>query len=61
MLEALFELLFEIFGEALFAMAGAVVHAAFVEPLDDEPPSHRVLAAIGHVLMGAVAGAVRSS
>jgi hypothetical protein len=58
LLEALFELLFEVFGEALFAMAGAVVHAAVVEPIDDESPLQRALAAVGHVFMGAVAGAV---
>jgi hypothetical protein len=48
----------EVFGEALFTIAGAVISAAFEEANSDENQSHRALAAIGHVLMGAVAGVV---
>jgi hypothetical protein len=58
MLEALLELLVEVLGEALFAVAGAVVQAAFEEAASDETQSHRALAAIGHVLMGGIAGAI---
>lgn len=58
MLEALLELVVEILGEALFALAGAVVQAAFAEATSDETPSRRALAAIGHVLMGGIAGAI---
>ena len=54
MLETLLELLIEVLGEALFAMAGAVLE----EAISDESQSQRPLAAIGHVLMGAVAGAI---
>ncbi len=54
MLEALLELLVEILGEALFAIAGAVLE----EAVSDESQSHRPAAAIGHVLMGIVAGAI---
>ena len=55
---ALLELLVEVLGEALFAMAGAVVKAAFREAISDEDQSTRALAAIGHCLMGAIAGGV---
>jgi hypothetical protein len=58
MLEVLFELVVEVLGEALFAVAGAVVQAAFGEATGEETQSHRVLAAIGHVVMGGVAGAI---
>ncbi len=54
MLEALLELLIDVLGEALFAMAGAVL----TEAISDESQSRRPLAAIGHVLMGAIAGAI---
>ncbi len=54
MLEGLLELLVEVLGETLFAMAGAVLE----EAISDEGQSHRPAAAIGHVLMGAVAGAI---
>jgi hypothetical protein len=52
-LEGLLELLVEVLGEALFAMAAAVLE----EAISDESQSYRPLAAIGHVLMGGVAGA----
>ena len=45
-------------GEALFALAGAVISAAFEEAVSDEGQSHKVLASIGHFLMGTIAGAV---
>ena len=54
MLDALLELFVEVLGEALFAIAGAV----FEEAVSDENQSHRPSAAIGHVLMGVVAGAI---
>ncbi len=58
MLEALLELVVEVLGETLFAMAGAVLQASFEEAVSDDSRSHRALAAIGHVLMGAAAGAI---
>lgn len=58
MLEVLFELVVEVLGEVLFAVAGAVVQAAFGETTGEETQSRRALAAIGHVVMGLVAGAI---
>jgi hypothetical protein len=52
--EFLLELVIEVLGEALFAIAGAVLQ----EAISDEDQAQRVPAAVGHVLMGCIAGAV---
>ena len=58
MIGVLIELLLEIAGETLFAMAGAVLTAALEPSRTGEDRSRRWLAGIGHVVMGAAAGVV---
>ena len=45
-------------GEILFGLAAAVLSAAFVEAISDDGQSNKLLAGIGHITMGVIAGAV---
>src|SRR5438128_93858 len=54
MLEFLIEFVVEVLGEILFAIAGA----ALAEAISDHRQANPRLAAIGHALMGAIAGGI---
>jgi len=54
LIEVLLELIVEILGEVLFGIAGAI----FEEAISDEGRARRLPAAVGHVLMGMMAGAI---
>jgi hypothetical protein len=57
-IDILRDLFGDVLGEVIFGLAAAVLSAGFVEAISDDGQSNRVLAGIGHLTMGLVAGAL---